>query len=92
MDQRETYLMPRITEADFPELRELMKDEGDFPATYAEWPAYWKKRRLEEERDHKYDVVFIDVIPASFANYCELLNFPANWRGLGRYIAVLAGR
>jgi len=92
MDEREIYLMPRIAEADFPALRELMKGEDDFPATYAEWTAYWNKRRLEEERDHDYDVVFIDVIPASFASYCELPNFSTNWRGLGQYIAVLVGR
>ena len=91
-EEREIYLMPRITEAAFPELLELMVGEEDFPRTFREWTALWERRRLEEERDHGYDVVFIDVVPVSFANYCELLDLPTNWRGLGQYIAVLAGQ
>jgi hypothetical protein len=91
-EEREIYLMPRITEAAFPELLELMVGEEDFPRTFREWTALWERRRLMEERDHGYDVVFIDVIPASFASYCELLDFPTDWRGLGQYIAVLAGQ
>ena len=68
-EEREIYLMPRITEAAFPELLELMVGEEDFPRTFREWTALWERRRLVEERDHGYDVVFIDVVPASLASY-----------------------
>ncbi|HTR86222.1 MAG TPA: hypothetical protein VMI56_17190 [Reyranella sp.] len=92
MDDREIYLMPRVAEADFPRLREIMKAEEDFPAEYTAWLSLWARRRREEEQDHGYRVVFVDVPPAGFERYCLDRKAEPSWAWLGRYIAELAGR
>ncbi len=91
-DEREIYLMPRVTASAFPDLLELMAGEDDFPRTFAEWTALWERRRFEEERDHGYQVVFVDVVPAGFAIFCRNMNFPPNWGALGQFITAKAGR
>jgi hypothetical protein len=92
MDSRETYLMPHVAVAAFPELLDLMVVEKDFPRTYAEWVALWESRRFEEERVHGYRVVFVDVVPATFAIFCRNMNFPTSWGALGQFLAAEAGR
>jgi hypothetical protein len=89
-DDREIYLMPRVAESAFPALFDLMAGEGDFPPTYPTWMALWAKRRLEEERDHGFRVVFVDVVPAALKAFLQKRDSHGSWDALGHFIAVLA--
>ena len=91
MDKPQPYLLPRVTEAAFSDLREMIIGEEDFPRTFGEWQALWDHRRKEEEGDgHK--PVFVKVIPTAFAKFCKVHGKPAGWNSLGHYITAKTAR
>lgn len=92
MDDREIYLMPRIAAADFPQLQRLMVGEEDFPVDFGGWQSLWDRRRREEEVEHGYRVVIVDVPVAGFEKFCQDRGAAPGWAWLGRYIAELAAR
>lgn len=90
-DEREIYLMPRVAESAFAELKPMMKNEEEFPRTFGEWEALWDDRRKEEE-GNGYNVRFVDVVPEAFAKYCSSRKLPCSWTTLGQFITAKAGR
>lgn len=90
-DRPQPYLLPRLTEAAFPDLQVLMMAEEEFPRSYEEWQSLWDDRRREEE-GNGFKVIWIDVIPEAFAKFCRARSKPASWITLGDYITAKAGR
>lgn len=92
MSDREIYPMPQLSEASFPDLAMLMRSETNFPATYAEWQALWLRRRREEEQ-RGFRVIFVDVRPAAFAQFCKgfIPPLPPSWGALTKFVGNLAG-
>lgn len=91
MSDPNVYPMPQMPEPAFLELAELMTRERDFPANYAEWQALWARRRREEEQ-RGYRVIFVDVVPANFVEYCKQITppLPLSWGALTKYVASVA--
>ena len=89
MDKSQLYLVPRVTEAAFSELREMIISEEDFPRTFGEWQALWEGRRKEEGDEHR--PVFVKVIPTAFAKFCKVHGKPASWNSLSHYITAKTG-
>jgi hypothetical protein len=90
-DRPQPYLMPSVPAYAFVELRELMKEEEEFPRSYGEWQALWEDRRKEVESEG-YKAVFVTVLPEAFGKYCKARKLPASWATLGQYITAKAGR
>jgi hypothetical protein len=91
------YPLPAISEALFPELRDLMLAEPDFPQTYPEWLAMWQRRRMEEERRGQ-SVFFVEIRPDDYVRFCAMFtpSLPYRWGSLTKYVestaATKAGR
>jgi hypothetical protein len=90
-DKPHPFLLPRVSEAAFLELREHMKVEEDFPRTFGEWEALWDDRRREVEGDG-YKPVLVDVVPEAFARWLKSRSKPGSWVTLGEFLAAKAGR
>lgn len=90
-DKPQPYLIPSVPAHAFAELRELMKDEEEFPRTYGEWLALWEDR-AKEVAGEGYKAVSVTVIPEAFGKFCKARKLPASWQTLGQYITAKAGR
>lgn len=86
---RELYPLPRIAEHDFATLQGLMKGEPDFPATYSDWLALWRRRSMEEQQ-RGHQIQWIDFRPSDLERFCESTDLPPSWGALTKLVGGMA--
>lgn len=86
---REPYPLPRIAEHDFAALQALMKGEPDFPATYSDWLALWRRRSMEEQQRGQ-EIQWVDFKPSDLERFCEETRLPPSWGALTKLVGGMA--
>jgi hypothetical protein len=60
---------------------------ADHPTCIGEWQVFWDDRRREVDSDGYY-AVLVQVMPATFAKFCQVHNHSPCWGSLGHYITA----